>query len=82
VRKIGEREQIVDQPRAVGFRQIVGRCKEMQVLADAQVFVEADRVGEVADLAADPRRIGSDVDAVDLGPARERLLQRRQHADR
>ncbi len=82
VRQIGEGQHVVDEPVAVFFRQVIGGGEEMQILADREVFVEAEVIGHIADLAADGGRITADFDAVDFHPAEQRHLQRRQHANR
>ena len=81
VHQVGQLEHVADDRLAAGAVDAVGRGEEVQVFFDRQVFVDAEEVGDVADLLAHRLRLPQDVDAVDLHPAGEIAEQRRQHLD-
>src|SRR6266404_4721941 len=68
----------VDRKRAVGDG--IDACDEIEVLAYAQIFVEAKALRHVADLALDFRRFADDVVTETGAVSGVRCQQSAQHA--
>ena len=74
-------QQLVDARLGLGVGDAVEPGRVAQVLAARHGPVEADVVGQVADVPLDLERVARRVEAEDLGRAAGRLGQAEQHQD-
>src|SRR5258706_9871811 len=74
MRQVHQFEQIVDQPRALCFGDVVARREEIQVLPDLHIVIDAKEVRHIAYRAAKCTRVFRH-----FMSSHKRLSRRRQH---
>jgi len=77
--EVGKLEDVADDGLAAGPVDAIRGGKKVQVLFDRQIFIDAEKIGDVADLFADRLGPPQNVDAVDLHPPGKIAQQGRQN---
>src|SRR5579872_5234219 len=81
-RQSGQRDDVCDAARSALARELIGASVELQVLEDAEIAVQRERLRHVADRAPHVAGLRLDVEARDGSGARRGGDQAAQHLDR